>query len=89
MKYGRHQPRKKKPKPHETMDGMKAIVMNGQVELWGHDLEWRIEKFNEAVAICIRCNAIAVIVLRPAGIENVIAGDAVQKECPNRQEVTS
>ena len=89
MKRGRKQPRKKRLKPHETMDGMKAIVVDGQAKLWGHDLEWRNEKFTEAVAVCTRCNAVAVIVLRPAGIENVITGDAVNKECPERYEGTT
>ena len=83
MKRGR---RHYKKKPHETMEGMKTIVMDGQVKLWGHDLEWREEKSYEAIAVCTRCNAVAVIVLRPAGIENVITGDAVNKECPNRHE---
>ena len=84
MKRG---PRKRKPKPHETMDGLKAMAGKN---MWGHSLEWREEKPLEAIAICTRCNAVAVIVLRPAGIENVITGDAVNKECPNRhKEITS
>ena len=78
--------RKRKLKPHETMDGMKSIVMDGQEKLWGHNLEWRNEKLCEAIAVCTRCNSVAVIVLRPAGMENVIVGDAVNKECPNRHE---
>lgn len=72
-----------KLKPHETMDGLKSIVEKG---IWGHKIEWREEKSHEAIGICTRCNAVAVIVLRPAGIENVITGEAVNKECPNRQE---
>jgi len=86
MKRGRRQPRKEKLKPHETMDGLRTIVADGQAKLWGHDLAWRNEKLTEAVAVCIRCNAVAVIVLRPAGIENVITGDVVHKECPDRHE---
>ncbi len=88
MKRGRKQPRKQKPKPHETMDGLRTIVENGQMKLWGHDLKWKKEKHTEAIAIaiCTRCSAVAVIALRPAGIENVITGDAANKECPNRHE---
>ena len=82
MKRGR-QPRKRKLKPHETMDGLKALA---EKNMWGHKIEWREEKPYEAIAVCTRCNSVAVIVLRPAGMENVIVGDAVNKECPNRHE---
>ncbi len=76
--------RPRKLKPYITIDGLKAMAENN---MWGHEIEWKEEKTTEAIAICTRCNAVAVIVLRPAGIENVITGDAVNKECPNRHEV--
>lgn len=80
----RHRQRKqRKLKPHETMEGLKGLV---EKNMWGHKVEWREKKFTEAIGICTRCNAVAVIVLRPAGIENVITGDVVNKECPNRHE---
>ena len=88
MKRGRRQPRKKKLKPHETMDGMKAIVMDGQAKLWGHKVEWRQERTYESIGVCARCNAVAVIVLRPLGVENIITGDVVHKECPDRNKET-
>lgn len=77
--------RKQKPKPHETLDGLKAIVEHSQIS-WGHNLEWREEKSNEAIAVCTLCNAVAVIVLRPAGIENVITGEAINKSCLQQHE---
>ncbi len=80
MKRGR---RYYKKKVHETMEGLKGLVRKN---IWGHEMEWREEKSYEAIAVCTRCNAVAVIVLRPVGIENIITGDAVNKECPNRHE---
>ncbi|KKM73492.1 hypothetical protein LCGC14_1409880 [marine sediment metagenome] len=79
----KRQPRKKKLKPHETMDGLKGLV---EKNMWGHKVEWRKEGAYESIGVCTLCNAVVVIVLRPLGIENVYVGDVVNKECPNRQK---
>jgi hypothetical protein len=83
MKRGR----KRKPKPHETLDGLKSLALKAAIRR-GHKLLWneRENTTTEGIAVCGNCRAIAVIVLQPAGIENVITGLAVNRECPNRQQ---
>lgn len=76
--------RRKKKQPYDTLDDLKVIIERGQQILWGHKLEWRVVKDLEATAVCMRCGAVVVIVVRPPGIDNVITGLAVNSRCSYR-----
>lgn len=84
MKRGKR-PRKRKLKPHETLDGLKGLASKA-AEHRGHTLQWLHESASIVFGHCSHCGALAVIVLQPAGMENVITGGVINRECPNRQQ---
>lgn len=83
MKRGKR-PRKGKLKPHDSLDGLKELAAEA-AEHRGHGLGWQYISTLEALGSCTNCGGLAIVVIRPAGMENVIAGSAINTECPNRQ----
>lgn len=76
--------RRKKLKPHETLDGLKGIA-DECARRRGHNLQWHEEKATEVCGLCLWCDALAVCIVTPAGEENILAGLAVNQECPHRR----
>lgn len=48
----------------------------------GHSLKWNSTNEVKSLGACRKCGALAIIVLRPKSMGDVVIGSAINQQCP-------